>query len=218
MEHDFWHERWAKNETGFHLDRANPFLKKHWGTLQASSNDSIFVPLCGKSLDLTWLAQRVKHVIGIELSQKAVDNFFAGNDLKPDISQHENLIEYRYKNVTLYCGDFFQLTPADVNACQFIYDRACLIAFPQEMRRAYANKLLELFPQKTRTLLITLEYPQAEMDGPPFSVQTDEVENLFKLHNSIKCLETKDILEKSQRFKDKGITALLERVFILEKR
>ena len=218
MEQNFWHERWEKEEIGFHLKDTNPFLKEYWKNLNTSSNDTIFVPLCGKSLDLLWLAEHVKHVIGNELSQKAVEGFFSENDLIPTISQGKNFIEYRYENITLLCGDFFQLTPSDLPECRFIYDRASLIAFPPDMRQQYVDKLASLLPEETRRLLVTIEYPQHEMDGPPFSIPPADVQQLFSQRYRIDGLETKDILEASPRFKNKGITRMFEHVFLLSKK
>jgi len=218
MEANFWHERWAKSEIGFHLDIINPFLKRHWDQLGAGSDDTIFVPLCGKSSDLIWLAEHVKQVIGVELSQTAVDDFFTDNKLIPSIKQGEHFIEYRYQNITLLCGDFFHLTTADIGECQFVYDRASLIALPPAMRKAYIEKLHMLLPKEKNRLLVTLDYPQHEMNGPPFSISTDMVEQLLSNQYDIDCVESKDILHTMPHFKDKGVTRMLEHVLLLKKR
>ena len=217
MKHDFWHERWSKNEIGFHLKQTNPFLQKHWPKLQATQRDSVFIPLCGKSHDILWLANQLDQVIGIEISQKATDDFFAENNLTPTITQGKRFIEYKYENITLLCGDFFNLTPNDVAGCQFTYDRASLIALPLEMRIDYAKKLSELIPNEKSRLLITIEYPQHEMTGPPHSVPPEEVQLHFAEQFDITTLESKDILNESQRFKDKGVTQMVEHTYLLTK-
>jgi len=216
MEHKFWHERWKKSEIGFHLHEVNPLLIQYWSALQATVDDTVFVPLCGKSKDLIWLAERVKQVIGVELSQTAVDDFFSDNNLKPIITQGESFIEYRYANITVLCGDFFQLTQADVINCSFVYDRASLIAFPPEMRLAYIEELADLLTEENRRLLITIEYPQNEMNGPPFSVPVYAVERLLSKQHRIERLESKDIIDASPRFKNKGVSAMFEHVFLLQ--
>ncbi len=218
MNHNFWHERWSKNEIGFHLKDTNPFLIKHWDTLGSNSNDTVFVPLCGKSNDLIWLAERVNHVIGIELSQQAIECFFSENKLIPDITKSDFFIEYRYKNITLLCGDFFQLTQYDLVDCQFVYDRASLIALPPEMRKDYAVKLNQLLPNEKQRLLITIEYPPHEMNGPPHAVSPKEVQQLFAERFDITTLESKGILAESQRFKNKGVTQMDEHIFLLSKK
>lgn len=215
MDTNFWHERWAKSEIGFHLNEVNPYLIKYFGALKKKSKTSVFVPLCGKSKDLIWLAEQVEHVIGIELSKKAIDDFFSENKLTPSIIQHERFIEYRYANLTLLCGDLFQLTAADLTGHHLVYDRASLIAFPPEMRSSYVKKLDEILPNKAQRLLITVDYPQHEMNGPPFSVPPDEVHQHFSSQYDIQCLQSEDILGASKRFKDRGVTRMLEHVFLL---
>jgi len=218
MDHKFWYERWEKSEIGFHLSEVNALLMRYWTVLQANSNDTIFVPLCGKSKDLIWLAERVQQVIGVELSQKAVGDFFSENNLKPTITQGEFFTEYRYANITLLCGDFFQLTQAELINCSLVYDRASLIAFPPEMRPVYIEKLNSLLTEEKRRLLITLEYPQNEMNGPPFSVPADEVKRLLSQEHDINHLETKDIIDASPRFKNKGVSEMFEHVFLLQRK
>lgn len=215
MEHKFWHERWSKDEIGFHQQDVNPFLIKHWPTINSSANDTVFVPLCGKTVDLIWLAQRVGHVLGIELSQKAVDDFFNEHNIIPTVEPSGHFIKYQHQNLTILCGDFFQLQTADIQTCTLIYDRASLIAFPPQMRGLYVETLQQLFTQDHRQLLITLDYDQQLMNGPPFSVSADEVQHLFSDTHSIQCLEATQVIDNNQRFKNKGITSLLEPVFLL---
>ncbi len=216
MKHDFWHERWARNEIGFHNKDINPFLLRHWAALDASTNDSIFVPLCGKSVDLIWLAQQCNKVFAVELSQQAVEDFFAENKLTPVMTEHENFSIYCYENLQIFCGDFFQLQANDLTDCNVIYDRASLIALPPQMRQQYVTKLDELFQRPHKRLLITLEYDQQLMSGPPFSVPKHDVSHLFAEHR-IDCLESVEIIEEAKRFKNKGLESLVEHAFLLQK-
>jgi len=218
MEANFWHERWAKREIGFHLDDVNPFLIKHWPAAQAGSSDTVFVPLCGKTKDLIWLADQVKSVIGIELSQTAIEEFFHDNELVPNITEIEDFTVYQCENITLLCGDFFNLTQQILADCQFVYDRASLVALPPEMRKAYVKKLHEIMSDEASRLLITFEYPQHEMAGPPHSVSASEVQILLSDQFNIECLESKNIIANAQRFKDKGVTKLFEHVFLLKQK
>ena len=216
MENNFWHERWATNDIGFHLGKTNPMLLKHWPSLQSKPEDVIFVPLCGKSLDLIWLTNQVKQVIACELSQRAIDEFFSENKITPQISQHARYIKYQYENLTVFCGDFFDLKPADLQSCTLIYDRASLIAFPLSMRQQYVDQLDQLFPQPHKRLLITLQYDQSLMQGPPFSISIEAVNQLFSARHRCRCVESCSVIEQFKRFKDKGIKTLYEHVFILE--
>ena len=170
MDADFWHQRWNDGQIGFHQQRATPLLEKHWGALDLPSGGTVFVPLAGKSLDMDWLAARGHHVIGIELSQLAVQQFFAERNLLPTISTSHVGQHYTSGPIELICGDAFALDAATLADCAAVYDRAALIALPPAMRQRYANELYARLPSGCRGLLITLEYPQHEKDGPPFSV------------------------------------------------
>ena len=218
MKKEFWHERWALDEIGFHKKDLNPFLLEHWPSLNASENDSIFVPLCGKSLDLLWLSQQCRKVVGIELSQKAVEDFFASNGMTPEIIQSEHFSLYQAENIHIFCGDIFQLEQVDIADCTLIYDRASLVAFPPEMRKLYVKKLDELFSFPHKRLLITFDYDQQLMNGPPFAVSPSEVSDLLDSHYRIKRLESASIIEQNQRFKERGLSSLFEHVFVIEKR
>ncbi|KLV03810.1 thiopurine S-methyltransferase [Photobacterium aquae] len=177
MDTEFWHSRWAENRIGFHLDDTNPKLIKHWPQLNAGRDDVILVPMCGKSVDLTWLATKHDKVVGIELSEIAVRAYFSEHFYTPlvmPLGNGQSL--YEFDELSIYTGDFFQTRIDPVDA---VYDRAALVAMPAEMRQAYADKLLSLVKPGGRILLITLDYPQPEMDGPPFSVTADELQSLF---------------------------------------
>jgi len=215
MDTNFWHERWAKSEIGFHLNEVNPYLIQHFAALNPKTNAAVFVPLCGKSKDLIWLAEHAEKVIGIELSKKAVDDFFKENNITPNVTQGDRFLTYRYENLTIVCGDLFQLTAADLSDCHLVYDRASLIAFPADMRARYVEKLNEILPTKAQRLLVTVDYPQHEMSGPPFSVMPDEVQQHFSVRYEIQCLASEDILEHSKHFKAKGVSRMLEHVFLL---
>ena len=176
------------------------------------------MPLCGKSLDLLWLAHQGHEVLGIELSEKAVEDFFAEHQFDPDISEQGPFKVYRAGSIELWCGDFFELTAGDVADCSGLYDRAALIALPPEMRAQYAAHLIRILPKDSLGLLITLDYDQAQMDGPPFAVLDDEVQRLFGDVWALKILEDQDVLGESWKFLEAGVTRLEERVYRVSSR
>lgn len=217
MQADFWHDRWERNQIGFHLEHVNPYLERYWPDLGLEPGARVLVPLCGKTLDLTWLAAQGYEVLGVELSEAAVQAFFSEHNLKPRVNQRGGLSVYEAGSVTLLCGDFFALSAEEVGDCSGVYDRAALIALPPPMREDYTRHLTSLLPVGCRGLLITLDYDQSEMKGPPFSVPDPEVQHLLTAHWSIETLEQPDILGKSWKFLKGGATRLVERVYRLEK-
>ena len=217
MDKQFWLEKWQTNEIGFHQDEVNSYLENWWGSLQIKSGDSVFVPLCGKSRDMLWLLGQGYKVIGIEISLQAVELFFAENELQSVRSDHEKFTRFDANELTIFCGDFFDLTASDLQTITAIYDRAALIALPPEMRQQYTNHLLAILPDKTETLLITMEYPQEEMNGPPFSVNEKEVHNLHANKCQIEMLSEHNVLDESPRFKERGLTSMIEKVYRLSR-
>lgn len=217
MEADFWHNRWENDLTGFHLDEVNPYLKHNWASLNLKAGSRVFIPLCGKSLDLIWLADQGYQVVGIELSPLAVQAFFAENNLKAEYSQIGGLGYWQSENISLFCGDFFALTPEILGQVDAVYDRASLIALPPAMRQDYAAKLTEL-AQSAPKLLITLEYDQSKMDGPPFSVSEDEVRSLYQANYQVKQLSAQDVLGENERFRAKGLDYMNECIYQLDEK
>jgi thiopurine S-methyltransferase len=218
MESNFWHERWEKNEIGFHKSEFHPFLQQYWPSLNIPQGSSVFVPLCGKSRDLLWLQNQGLSVIGVELSQLAVEDFFAENDLTAKVTQQGELTRYESPGIRIFCGDFFKLTAADLTGVTGVFDRASLVALPPAMRRDYASHMQHILPPGTKTLLVCFAYPQEQMDGPPFSVEEAEVHALFAPASEVTFLAQFDALDNEPRFKQRGLTRLHEKVFQLRYR
>jgi thiopurine S-methyltransferase len=217
MDAKFWHKRWAKNEIGFHQPGYNSHLESFAGKLAVNPGDRFLVPLCGKSLDLLWLAEQGFRVTGIELSERAARDFFTENKLEFEVSNIAGMPTYSSSHIDIHCADFFSFRANDLPPFDAIYDRAALVALPTEMRRTYANHLAQLIRPGTDMLLITLDYPQEEMKGPPFSVTRAEVRGLFERQFSIRQLFSEDCLVKEPRFKAKGLSRMEEHVFLLRK-
>ena len=217
MQADFWQARWTSNEIGFHLNQVNPWLVKFWPNLDLPASSKVLVPLCGKSLDLCWLRERGHQVLGVELSRKAVEAFFSEQELAHTIEEQGGFSRYRATDLELWCGDFFALRASDVADCLAVYDRAALIALPGEMRERYAAHLDSILPAACSGLLLTLEYPQQQMDGPPFAVLEDEVRERFGACWQIELLQRADVLQENARFAERGVLSLHEVVYRLQK-
>ena len=192
MEASFWHERWKLNQIGFHIDNTNPLLTNHIGKLNLSKNSRIFLPLCGKTLDIAYLLDQGFSVVGIELSEVAVTALFNELNVKPEIATINSLKIYKAENINIFVGDFFDLNAELLGDIDAIYDRASLIALPVTMRQDYTKHLTKI-TQNTQQLLICLEYDQAAIQGPPFSISADEVKQHYDNIYSIQCAESNSI-------------------------
>ncbi len=210
---EFWHNKWASNNIGFHLDDVNPLLPQYWHHTNPKREDTVLVPLCGKSEDLIWLATKHNEVTGVELSQIAVRAFFAEHFYTPTVTPINGMHElYQFDELSIYTGDFFT---APVAQADIVYDRAALIALPKEMRKEYASRIKQLLNPGGRILLVTLNYPQQEMAGPPFSVPVTEIEQLFAGYN-ITCLNVDEADENHPKITKQGLSRFSEEVYLIE--
>lgn len=174
MDANFWHDRWARNEIGFHISQANPLLVAHADALRLAPGSRVFLPLCGKTLDIHWLLDRGLRVAGAELSRVAVDQLFDELGVKPIIRRLGALEHYAAPNIDIYVGDIFELAHDVLGAIDAVYDRAALVALPEAMRARYTAHLRAI-TREAPQLLICFEYDQSQHAGPPFSVLADEV-------------------------------------------
>ncbi|WP_299482549.1 thiopurine S-methyltransferase [uncultured Roseibium sp.] len=187
MEKAFWQQRWQEGKIGFHEGAPNRHLSEHFDALGQMPGAHVFVPLCGKAVDLDWLLARGLRVSGAEINVDAVEAVFDRFEVTPDITQYSALVRYSKGNLTLWAGDLFELTADDLGSVDAVYDRAALVALPPQMRTAYVTHLRRLCPQVPR-LLVTYDYDQSQMDGPPFSVPENEIRSLFEDGFSIEHL------------------------------
>ena len=208
MEANFWHDMWASGVVGFHQPDINVYLKNHWSKLELKGDENVLVPLCGKSLDMIWLAQQGHSVMGIELSQKALDEFLAENKLTAEPKTFANHCGYQLPDMTLLCGDFFHLTAEDCSDISVVFDRAAIVALPPERRQDYVKHLHSILPSGTQYLLVAMEYDQSKMSGPPFSVSEQEIRALFEPFATVTKVE-------EFQFSRKGVNTI-EKVYLIK--
>lgn len=187
MKHDFWHTKWQKNEIGFHLPDANPLLVKHFQALKLNQGARVFLPLCGKTLDIAWLLAQGYRVAGAELSALAIEDLFKQLNLTPTITTLGEITQYSAANIDVLVGDIFKVTPAMLGKIDAVYDRAALVALPDEMRKAYSAHLIVITSQAPQ-LLICFEYDQTIHEGPPFSICAEEVKQHYQAAYSLTLL------------------------------
>ncbi|HEX4998833.1 MAG TPA: thiopurine S-methyltransferase [Terriglobia bacterium] len=214
MNHDFWLNRWQENRIGFHLPEVNPHLKRFYDeTIPRSAR--ILAPLCGKSVDLRWLADKGHDVVGVELSSIAAAAFMREQGLTAETSTEPPFTVFRADRITFLVGDFFDLTPENAGRFDLIYDRAALIALSPDVRPRYVARLGSLLNPGGRALLISLEYDPQSMNGPPFAVREDEIRSLYDGYEVRKLLEY-DCLENEPQFRQRGLQWMKEAVYRID--
>ena len=210
MKAEFWQERWQKNEIGFHEGRANRMLAAFHDKLPGGGR--VFLPLCGKTRDIAWLHDRGHQVAGAELSELAVQQLFDEMGKVPDIDKAGTLKRYHAEGIDIYAGDIFDLDAETLGSVDAVFDRAALVALPEDMRRRYTAHLTTITGQAPQ-LLVTFEYDPSEMDGPPFSLSDDEIANHYDTAFHVAQLADENVPGKL-----KGICEAHEKAWLLSPR
>lgn len=193
----FWRKKWDRGETGFHETQVNPLLTRHLGALDLAAGERIFVPLCGMSQDMVWLAEQGYRVTGCELSELAVSRFFSDLGITPEVTEAGPVRCFSAGclpagAVRIFVGDLFDLTPDLLGPMEGLYDRAALIALPEDLRRAYVAHLLSL-TGPVPELLVTLDYDQSCLKGPPFSVGEAFLQDCYGRVYTLTLLESRPV-------------------------
>ncbi|GKY92795.1 hypothetical protein MPSEU_000249200 [Mayamaea pseudoterrestris] len=198
-----WKSRWDDNKIGWHEASPHESIINHGHLLFPTVNDHaaltadssscskplrVFVPLCGKSVDMAYFAKQdfVQEVVGVDGIQKALDAFAAEHadlNLQPaePIGQYDQL---KGEKITLLRGDFFEMDEADTSGrFDVIFDRASMVAIEPSLREDYLKTIGRLLAPGGKILLVTIERTSGtdeDKGGPPFSIPEAEVRRLYE--------------------------------------
>jgi len=217
MDAEFWKERWQARQIGFNLPNPHEYLVCHGAPLWQEGGAHVLVPLCGKSIDMAYLAKQGARVTGAELVESAAHEFFQDVGVPAQVTDTNGrrCLDSAGISVRILVSNFFDLRSDDLGLLTGGYDRAALVALPPDLRERYVSHLLELLPPGASLLLVTMEYDQSLMGGPPFAVLPDEVARLFSDCQSIKSVASDSILEQEPRFAQRGLSALRETAYLI---
>ncbi len=205
-----WHSHWTNARPGFHEGRVNPYLQQFFPRFDLQQGGGIFLPLCGKAVDMLWLSEQGFNVIGVELSKVAVESFFEESGLEYECRKTPEFTVYSTAGITIYQGDFMSLESTQLASCKLVYDRASIVAIESFNRAAYKAKMLELIPLATPMLVVVLDYDQSRMSGPPFSVPVQEVIELYQPEYEVELLQSSELIEVQPHWKGRGLDSLIE--------
>lgn len=207
----FWLDLWEQNQTRWHQENINPHLDTFLLPMLPTSQQTVFVPLCGKTSDMTWLVENGHRVIGVELSELAVKTYFESNDIPFRRVEKDASLLYQSRDVTIVVGDFFDLGQDLLRDVTFVYDRAALVALDRPTRGQYSSTLQRILPGGFQVLLLTIEYSGA-LTGPPFSVSAAEIQQLFPAPLKVTTLLETELAVPGSRFSEQGVVSMVERV------
>lgn len=210
MDAEYWHHKWQADDLGFHQADGNPLLHTYFKELALAAGSRVFVPLCGKTRDIAWLRSQGCRVAGAELSELAVQQLFADMGLEPAIITKGGMKHYSAADIDIFVGDIFQLTRQMLGPVDAVFDRAALVALPDDMRTRYAAHVIDITGAAPQ-LLVTFEYDQSQMAGPPFSICDEEIQNRYQDSYNISPLASVDVAGKL-----KGKCVATENVWLLK--
>jgi thiopurine S-methyltransferase len=210
MDASFWYQKWETNSIAFHGSEANPLLVRYFKALALAEGSRVFLPLCGKTLDIAWLLSHGYRVAGAELSKIAIEQLFAELEVEPTIASVGELDHYSAPNIDIFAGNIFDLSSEVLGLVDAIYDRAALVALPEAMRIRYTAHLTDI-TNKAPQLLICYDYDQSCMEGPPFSISNEEVNQHYGERYDLTLMESTNMLGGI-----KGRCAAKENVWLLK--
>ena len=217
MRSEFWHSVWEEGKLNFHMGQTNPLLMKYWPQMGLSAGDPVFVPLCGKSLDMVWLAEQKHPVLGVELSPIAIQDFFIENEIESEVRADGPFMSHQGGDIEIKVGNFFDLTADHLRHTKGVYDRASLVALPQTMRQDYARHMEQILPAGAKVLLMTFDYDTEIMSGPPHSISHVEIRHLFESKFLIEQLESRELISKAPGMQKAGLESFVQNIYLLEK-
>ena len=210
-----WQQCWRDNDTDFHQKTVNTNLIRFWSSLGLAPGTRVFVPLCGKSLDLAWLAAQGHSVIGVELSPIAVRAFFKGNRMQPARRKQGKFTLWQNGRIDILCGDLFDLVASDLGDIAAVFDRASLTALPEDIRHAYLAHLRKIVPAASKILLLTTEEPEAnEIQDQPFAIAA-EISSLYAVAYDIEISHVESVFEADADPGVKELVRVEHKVYLL---
>lgn len=209
MDSQYWHRKWESNDIAFHEREAHPLLVRHWEALRLKEGARVFVPLCGKTVDIHWLLGQGFRVVGAELSRIAVEQLFADLGLAPEVTVEGEVLRYCAGKLDVYAGDIFAVSAEVLGEVDAVYDRAALVALPEGVRDRYAKHLAAITRRATQ-LVICFEYDQSVMQGPPFAIEGEALGTLYGEAYRLESLERAELVGGL-----KGKVAAVENAWLL---
>ncbi|XP_071771481.1 putative thiopurine S-methyltransferase isoform X2 [Centroberyx gerrardi] len=217
-----WEERWRDDRIGFHQPQVHKMLESNIDKVLAGRTGvRFFFPLCGKAVDMKWLADMGHSVVGVEFAEKAIRQFFEDSNMtysEQPVPAIPGAKVYKSSegNISLYQCDLYNFSSSIEGQFGAIWDRGSLVAINPGDREKYASLIMSLMAKDCRYLLDTLLYNPELYEGPPFFVPDDQVHSLFGSSCDIELLQSVDTLTERQRAW--GLDSFTENVHLITPR
>ncbi|KAM9307702.1 putative thiopurine S-methyltransferase [Gastrophryne carolinensis] len=169
---DNWKRNWEIGKIVFHEKEKHPLLVEFLDEMiNGRQKLNIFFPLCGKNVDMKWLAEKGHTIVGVDISEIGLKQFFEEQSVPfveeavPDIPGAK-VFKSTSENISLYCCSIYQISDSVIGKFDGIWDRGSLVAINLIERQRYVDIMLSLLNQDCRYLLITVDFNPALIQGP----------------------------------------------------
>ncbi|XP_059174982.1 probable thiopurine S-methyltransferase [Physella acuta] len=204
---EFWKDRWDDRHIGFHQADVHKMLSKHFTKLIPDGKaNKVFFPLCGKAVDMSWLASQGYNIVGVDGVKKALEEFFTDQGIEysvEDVNHNGHnfkLFKSKDGKIRLYCTDIFNFTPDIEGTFDAVWDRGALVALNREDVSGYVKNMKKLLSPNGRILMEVMEYDVSIMDGlegpskppPPHPMYEDQIKALYEPECEVHFIERDD--------------------------
>lgn len=211
---NFWQQHWSDGQTAFHLDDIHPDLQVFLPVLSLELGDTVFVPLCGRTLDIGYLLNVGYNVIAIEMVEYAVQQLFNQLSIVPEVSGWKQGKCYRADHLTVYVGNYFDLSSDECAEVSAIYDRAALAAMPYKLQQRYCQHLGDITVY-AKQLVIASAFDQTKMQGPPFTITPQHIQQYYGQHYTIELLNEIETIKEEMDFQKQQLDSFIRRTYLL---
>ncbi|NVJ65705.1 MAG: thiopurine S-methyltransferase [Gammaproteobacteria bacterium] len=207
MDFDFWDNCWHRDSQPFHVTSEHPLLAKHLDRFDP--DEKLLLPLSGKSVDPIFLAQHQIYSTAVEFNPKAVEAFIKENKLAPKKSETDNGVQFQLANFEVWLADFFALTSEEIGLFSQVFDRAALVALPEDLRQRYAKHLASMLKPQAKIFMVTMDYDPEQMDGPPFHINQSQLQTYFPSAEIVE-IDRHSLINNHPRWKELELSFLDE--------
>lgn len=178
---NIWKEKWEEGKSVWHKSNPNPLLVEFFNRFDADSlkNKRILVPMCGKSVDMKWLYDQGMSVVGVDVVELAVKQFFCDNNMEYEVKDSSipgaTLFHHDERMSILLCDIFNINTEVIGGPCSYIWDRGALGAIQYTEVEKYTKIVESVLADDAQGLIECFTFDRGLIPGPPYAVTKEEV-------------------------------------------
>lgn len=177
-----WKECWNTPNVEFHNPQLNELFVKYHQRMLTRPGMRIFVPLCGKAVEMKWLVDHGHKVVGLEAAPVPCKAFFEENGIPYNVKEMKGIHGEKYEsldhNIVIYSCDFFLFTADICGEFDGIWDSGGLNSMDVEDREAYIRRIRTLMGKGCVNLTEFVNFDKSMVDIT-WSMTKEELQKVF---------------------------------------